>query len=167
MFKNLILACALIFIACSFAFAADDVIEFQAKDLDGNIISSSELFKNNKITMINLWGLWCPYCVRETGELAELHKKFQTKGCGIIGVEAEPKYDEKTLNASRKFLQAEGVTYPNVLMPEDVKVFQEVMGYPTSFFVDNNGKILGEPIIGAQVNKYEPALDALLSNLEN
>ena len=167
MFRNLILACALIFIACGFAFAADDVIEFQAKDLDGNIISSSELFKNNKITMINLWGLWCPYCVKETGELAELHKKFQAKGCGIIGVEAEPKYDEKTLNASRKFLQDEGVTYPNVLMPDGVKVFQEVMGYPTSFFVDNNGKILGEPIIGAQVNKYEPALDALLSNLEN
>ena len=166
MFRNLILACALIFIACGFAFAADDVIEFQAKDLDGNIISSSELFKNNKITMINLWGLWCPYCVRETGELAELHKKFQTKGCGIIGVEAEPKYDEKTLNASRKFLQAEGVTYPNVLMPDGVKVFQEVMGYPTSFFVDSNGKILGEPIIGAQVNKYEPALDALLANLK-
>ena len=167
MFKNLILACALIFIACSFAFAADDVIEFQAKDLDGNIISSSELFKNNKITMINLWGLWCPYCVKETGELAELHKKFQAKGCGIIGVEAEPKYDEKTLNASRKFLQDEGVTYPNVLMPDGVKVFQEVMGYPTSFFVDSNGKILGEPIIGAQVNKYEPALDALLANLDN
>ena len=166
MLRNLILACALIFIACSFAFAADDVIEFQAKDLDGNIISSSELFKNNKITMINLWGLWCPYCVRETGELAELHKKFQAKGCGIIGVEAEPKYDEKTLNAARKFLQAEGVTYPNVLMPDGVKVFQEVMGYPTSFFVDNNGKILGEPIIGAQVNKYEPALDALLANLK-
>ena len=119
MLRNLILACALIFIACSFAFAADDVIEFQAK------------------------------------------------GCGIIGVEAEPKYDEKTLNAARKFLQAEGVTYPNVLMPEDVKVFQEVMGYPTSFFVDNNGKILGEPIIGAQVNKYEPALDALLAKLDN
>ena len=167
MLRNLILACALIFIACSFAFAADDVIEFQAKDLDGNIISSSELFKNNKITMINLWGLWCPYCVRETGELAELHKKFQAKGCGIIGVEAEPKYDEKTLNASRKFLQDEGVTYPNVLMPDGVKVFQEVMGYPTSFFVDSNGKILGEPIIGAQVNKYEPALDALLAKLDN
>ena len=167
MFRNLILACALIFIACGFAFAADDVIEFQAKDLDGNIISSSELFKNNKITMINLWGLWCPYCVRETGELAELHKKFQAKGCGIIGVEAEPKYDEKTLNAARKFLQDEGVTYPNVLMPEGVKVFQEVMGYPTSFFVDSNGKILGEPIIGAQVNKYEPALDALLAKLDN
>ncbi len=167
MFRNLILACALIFIACGFAFAADDVIEFQAKDLDGNIISSSELFKNNKITMINLWGLWCPYCVRETGELAELHKKFQAKGCGIIGVEAEPKYDEKTLNAARKFLQDEGVTYPNVLMPDDVKNFQEVMGYPTSFFVDINGKILGEPIIGAQVNKYEPALDALLAKLDN
>ena len=167
MFRNLILACALIFIACGFAFAADDVIEFQAKDLDGNIISSSELFKNNKITMINLWGLWCPYCVRETGELAELHKKFQAKGCGIIGVEAEPKYDEKTLNAARKFLQDEGVTYPNVLMPDDVKNFQEVMGYPTSFFVDSNGKILGEPIIGAQVNKYEPALDALLAKLDN
>ncbi|MBQ3625727.1 MAG: TlpA family protein disulfide reductase [Synergistaceae bacterium] len=166
MLRNFIFACALIFIACGALYAADDVIEFQAKDLDGNIISSSELFSKNKITMINLWGLWCPYCVRETGELAELHKKFQAKGCGIIGIEAEPKYDGKTLNASRKFLQDEGAEYPNVLMPEGVKVFEEVIGYPTSFFVDNTGKILGEPIVGAQVTKYEPTLDVLLANLD-
>ena len=166
MLRNLILAFAVVLVSFSCAFAADDVIEFEAKDLDGNVISSKELFKANKITMVNLWGLWCPYCVRETGELAELHKKFQAKGCGIIGIEHEPKYDEDTLNSARKFLKDEGVTYPNVLMPEGVTVFESVMGYPTSFFVDSQGKILGEPIIGAQVDKYEPTLDALLAELK-
>ncbi|MBQ8691999.1 MAG: TlpA family protein disulfide reductase [Synergistaceae bacterium] len=166
MLRNLILAFAIVLVSLSAAFAADDVIEFEAKDLDGNVIASKELFKANKITMVNLWGLWCPYCVRETGELAELHKKFQAKGCGIIGIEHEPKYDEDTLNSARKFLQSEGVTYPNVLMPEGVKVFESVMGYPTSFFVDSQGNILGEPIIGAQVDKYEPTLDALLAELK-
>ena len=166
MLRNLILAFAIVLVSLSAAFAADDVIKFEAKDLDGNVIASKELFKANKITMVNLWGLWCPYCVRETGELAELHKKFQAKGCGIIGIEHEPKYDEDTLNSASKFLQSEGVTYPNVLMPEGVTVFESVMGYPTSFFVDSQGKILGEPIIGAQVDKYEPTLDALLAELK-
>ncbi|MBR1418068.1 MAG: TlpA family protein disulfide reductase [Synergistaceae bacterium] len=166
MLRNLILAFAIVLVSLSAAFAADDVIEFEAKDLDGNVISSKELFKANKITMVNLWGLWCPYCVRETGELAELHKKFQAKGCGIIGIEHEPKYDEDTLNSARKFLKDEGVTYPNVLMPDGVTVLESVMGYPTSFFVDSQGKILGEPIIGAQVDKYEPTLDALLVELK-
>lgn len=166
MLKNLILALAIVLAVFSAAFAADDVIEFEAKDLDGNVISSKELFKANKITMVNVWGLWCPYCVQETGDLAELHKKFQAKGCGIIGIEYEAKYDANTLNSARKFLQAEGVTYPNVLMPQGVKVFEDVMGYPTSFFVDSNGKVLGEPIVGAQVDQYEPTLDALLANLK-
>ena len=47
MLRNLILAFAIVLVSFSCAFAADDVIEFEAKDLDGNIISSTELFKAN------------------------------------------------------------------------------------------------------------------------
>jgi uncharacterized protein YuzE len=41
-----------------------------------------------------------------------------------------------------------------------------VLAYPTSIFVDKEGNILGVPVVGAQLDKYESRLDALLADKE-
>ncbi|MBQ3346134.1 MAG: TlpA family protein disulfide reductase [Synergistaceae bacterium] len=139
-------------------------ISFDAVTLDGEKLSSRQLFAANKITMVNMWGTWCHNCVNEMDELAELHKKFQAKGCGIIGVESENNSSDSTFQSARDLLREKGVTYPNVIMPEKAgEVLEAVTAYPTSFFVDSQGKILTYPIIGAAVKDYEPTLDKLLA----
>ena len=42
---------------------------FESQDLDGNKITS-DIFSNNIITMINIWGTFCGPCIREMPELA-------------------------------------------------------------------------------------------------
>lgn len=139
------------------------VIEFEANNLDGEKLSSSELFAQNKITMINVWGTWCVFCVKEMSALAELHKKLQEKGCGIIGVEVEYALDEENV---KKFLKEKGVTFPNVIMPQNPgDVLGSVRAFPTSFFVDKDGNLLTDPIIGALINEYEPTIDKLLAKI--
>ena len=38
--------------------------------------------------------------------------------------------------------------------------------WPTSYFVDENGTLIGEPIIGALLVQYRDAIDALLTDRE-
>ena len=139
-------------------------IEFTTTDLDGNTVTSKELFSQNEITMINCWGTWCHNCVDEMAELAKIHTNMQEKGCGIVGLEYERSQNEETYQKAKEMMEEWGTNYPNVLMPEEFD--KQLSGYPTSIFVDKEGNVLGMPIVGAAVSKYEPQLDALLSGEE-
>ena len=136
-------------------------LSFTTTDLDGNTVTSKELFADNEITMINCWGVWCPNCVYEMEELAQMHERLKEKGCGIVGLEWEKEPTEDTYDMARQMLLEWGTGYPNALMPEEV--LQYLNGFPTTIFVDKEGKILGYPIEGAAVSQYEPTLEALLA----
>ena len=136
-------------------------IEFTTTDLDGNTVTSEELFSGNEITMINCWGTWCPNCVREMEELTRIHTDIQKKGCGIVGMEWERTWDDATKKDAKELMKEWGTNYPNVIMPKELE--GQVDGFPTSIFVDKEGNVLGMPIVGAAVGKYESTLDALLS----
>ena len=56
-----------------------------------------------------------------------------------------------------------GLEYPNVCESEDMYVLLSIKAVPTTVFVDRNGVILGEPIIGAAVGEYEKTIDELLA----
>lgn len=142
------------------------VIDFESVDLDGNVVKSADLFKDNKITMVNVWGTWCVNCVNEMGALAELHKRMQEKGCGIVGVEYERDSLENVVDTARKVFEDNGATYPNVWMPSDNPIFAQVNGYPFTLFVDSEGKIITCPIRGAAVKYYEPTFEQLLAGEE-
>ena len=42
-------------------------------------------------------------------------------------------------------------------------VLSSIKAVPTTVFVDRNGVILGEPIIGAAAGEYEKTVDAMLA----
>ena len=139
------------------------ILSFETTDIDGNPVSSADLFKDNQITMVNLWGSWCHNCVGEMAELAEIHTRLQEKGCGVVGVEWEREPIDGMVDEIHAFLEEKGTNYPNVIMPQDNEIFKQVNGYPTTFFVDSEGTILTLPISGALVDQYESTVDLLLS----
>ena len=138
-------------------------LTFTAVDLDGNTHTSEELFSANKYTMVNIWGTWCINCLNEMGELAELHKKMQAKGCGLLGIEWEYDDEAETLAQARDILAKYDITYPNVLAHDDMAFMDDVMGFPTSIFVDSDGVIVAPPILGAVTELYEPTFEMLLN----
>ena len=139
------------------------ILSFETTDIDGNPVSSADLFKDNQITMVNLWGSWCHNCVGEMAELAEIHTRLQEKGCGVVGVEWEREPIDGMVDEIHAFLEEKGTNYPNVIMPEGNEIFTNVSGYPTTFFVDSEGVILTVPISGALVDQYESTIDQLLN----
>lgn len=140
-------------------------LSFTTTDLDGNTVTSEELFSQNKITMVNCWGVWCPNCVDEMEELADMHTRLQEKGCGIVGLEWEREPTEETYQLARDSMEEWGTNYPNALMPEEVNDHLEA--FPTTFFVDQTGTVLEMPIVGAAVDQYESTLESLLEGAES
>ena len=138
-------------------------IHFESKDIDGNDLTSEALFAENEITMVNIWGTWCHFCVEEMAELAEIHTRLREKGCGIVGIEYEYDTDETIMQLARDIMAEKGTNYPNVMYSEDMSFLNAVTGFPTSFFVDRNGTVLCTPISGAAVDEYEKTIDALLA----
>ncbi len=132
-------------------------IEFTTTDLDGNPISAADLFAQNEITMINIWATWCGPCIGELAELQKLHSRSQEKGCGVIGL-----LIDKDLEEARRLIAENGVAYPVILAPENLKDIFSIEGYPTTYFVNRKGEILSAPVVGAYVDKYENKLNDLL-----
>ena len=136
-------------------------VQFTTSDLDGNTVTSEELFSANEITMVNCWGTWCPNCTDEMAELAQIHSRMQEKGCGIVGLEWENDSSEETFQLAKDQMKEYGTNYPNALLPmEDLPW---VSAFPTSFFVDKEGTILSAPLAGAYVDEYEKVLASLLA----
>ena len=137
-------------------------VSFETTDLDGNPVTSEELFAQNEITMINYWGTWCHNCVDEMAELAAIHTRLQEKGCGIIGILEDGDTPQK-LELAKEIMSEKGTNYPNVFLSDSMTFLDDVTSFPTSFFVDRNGKIVSYPISGAYVDKYEETISNLLA----
>ena len=135
--------------------------EFETETIDGDSVTSQELFGENEYTMVNIWTSWCVYCVREMPELEKMNQAFAEKGCGIVGVLFDA-YQEGGLEDAAAILDELEVTYPNVKVWKTWADEIPISAVPTSFFVDRDGNLVGEPIVGADLEAYESQLETLL-----
>lgn len=142
-------------------------IEFKTKDIDGNEISSDEIFSQHEITMVNVWATWCGPCVNELAELEEINERLNKKDCAIIGIIGDG-MDEGTIETGKQLLKENGDIYLNILPWEDAldKDLPILSGWPTSFFIDREGKMVSVPVVGAYVDGYEKIIDQLLKGKE-
>ena len=132
---------------------------FEGKDLDGNPVKSDELFSANAVTVVNFWFTTCNPCVGELSELDALNKELAKKGGALIGVNTFTlDGDETAISEAKDVLAKKGVTYQNVYFASDGeagKFTTNIFAYPTTYVVDRNGNIVGEPIVGAITEKKQ------------
>lgn len=132
---------------------------FEGKDLDGNPVKSDELFSGNAVTVVNFWFTTCNPCVGELSELDALNKELAEKGGALIGVNTFTlDGDEAAISEAKDVLTKKGATYQNVYFDSDGeagKFTANIFAYPTTYVVDRNGNIVGEPIVGAITEKKQ------------
>jgi len=132
---------------------------FEGKDLDGNTVKSSELFSKNAVTVVNFWFTTCNPCVGELSELDALNKKLAEKGGALIGVNTFTlDGDEAAISEAKNVLAKKSATYQNVYFASDGeagKFTTNIFAYPTTYVVDRNGNIVGDPIVGAITEKKQ------------
>ncbi|MGB8655942.1 MAG: TlpA disulfide reductase family protein [Candidatus Acidiferrales bacterium] len=129
------------------------------KDLQGK--SETLASYQGKVVFVNFWATWCEPCQMEIPWLIELQKKYGDKGFTMLGVAM----DEEGSSVVAPFVQkteydVDGgqstMNYPIVLGNDDIAdKFGGLLGYPTSFLVSRDGKILKKYLGPVS----EPALD--------
>lgn len=132
---------------------------FEGKDLDGNPVKSDELFSANAVTVVNFWFTTCNPCVGELADLDALNRELAEKGGALIGVNTFTlDGDEAAISEAKDVLTKKGATYQNVYFDSDGeagKFTANIFAYPTTYVVDRNGNIVGEPIVGAITEKNQ------------
>lgn len=132
---------------------------FDGKDLAGNEVKSSTLFGENTVTVVNFWFTTCSPCVGELAELEALNKQLAEKGGAVVGINSFTLDGDKTAIAEAKdILTKKGVSYKNIWFDSKSEAGEFTSGlysYPTTYVVDKNGNIVGEPIVGAITEKKQ------------
>ncbi|MDO4313479.1 MAG: TlpA disulfide reductase family protein [Eubacteriales bacterium] len=133
----------------------ESVPAFSTVDLEGNTVTN-DIFSQAELTVINFWATFCNPCINEMPELEDWAKDMP-EGVQIIGIIVDvSSQDSDEYAAALQIVEKTGVTYQNLLPTEEFDdIIGELVGVPTTFFVDRDGAIVGEPIIGANVEGYK------------
>lgn len=132
---------------------------FEGKDLDGNTVNSDDLFSANAVTVVNFWFTACKPCVGELGDLDALNRELAEKGGALIGINTTTlNGDEASIAEAKEVLAKKGASYQNVYFDASGAAgtfIQNIFAYPTTYVVDRNGNIVGDPIMGAITEKNQ------------
>lgn len=146
---------------------------FEGKDLDGNEAKSNTLFAGNTVTVVNFWFTTCSPCVGELSDLEALNKSLSEKGGEVVGINSFTLDGDKTaISEAKDVLTKKGASYKNIWFESNSEAGKFTSGlysYPTTYVVDKNGNIVGDPITGTitgkkQSEKLNKLIDQAIAN---
>ena len=137
--------------------------KFSTTDMDGNKVTN-DIFADYDLTVVNFWATYCNPCIDELPELAEWKKELPDN-VNLIGLLVD--VDEKgsdQYKLAEKIIKETGADYQHLLATEEFDdLISDLVGVPTTFFVDSTGKIIGEPFAGADVDAYKQTVEDYLN----
>ena len=141
---------------------------FTATDLDGNTVTES-IFREKDLTVLNIWGTFCGPCIGEMPELGEWAKEMpenvQIVGL-IIGINGEEDIEHHDLAVD--ITQKAGADFTNLIANADfAPILKDVIGVPTTLFIDGDGNLVGDPVVGADVDGYKKFVEDYLNGQSN
>lgn len=107
--------------------------EFTVKMLGGGETTLAGL--RGRAVLLEFWAPWCPGCLKNISEVAELHRRF---GGRLAIVAPSSEVGEKSLAA---FVAEKGITYPVALANRRLLSDYRVSGIPVTVLIDAKGVI--------------------------
>ncbi len=133
--------------------------DFNSVDLNGNEVSN-DFFASNNLTLINVWTTTCPSCLGEIETLQEIEEMYINKGVRVLGVLADGEVEK-----GKAYISQKDAEYINILPTESLITgfLDGIMYVPTALFVDNNGAMIGEIMVGAKsTEEFSKLIDSIL-----
>ena len=137
--------------------------EFSTTDLEGKNVTN-DIFTEYDLTVVNFWATYCNPCINELPELAEWKKELPDN-VNLIGllVDVEEEGSEQ-YKLAEKIIKRTGADYQHLIVTDAFDdIISNLVGVPTTFFVDRTGKIIGEPFAGADVDAYKQTVEDYLN----
>ena len=144
------------------------ILSFTASDIYGNEVSS-DIFKDSKITVVNIWGTFCSPCIYEMPFLGELSREYDKSEVQFLGIvsDAVDYFGEEDSNAvalAQEIAEETKAAYTHIVPSMEVLEFlYDVTAVPTTFFLDSEGRVIGEAVVGArEKDAWKEIIDNLL-----
>ncbi len=158
--------------------------DFSFPNEKGSIISFADQQFKGKPVVVQIMGSWCPNCLDESKFLAEFYKQNRALDIAIVGLAFEhAKTEEKAFSSIKKLKDKVGIEYPILLAQygsvdkqkaqEKLPMLNHVLSYPTTIFIDKQGKVrkiktgFNGPATGEKYLSFKREFDAFVSMLAN
>ena len=146
---------------------------FKGRTLDGESVDG-EIFKNAKLTVVNVWGTFCSPCIGELPHLGEIAKEYKKKDVQIIGLVGDAysqsmTVDDAVVDDAKSIIKDTNADYLHII--PDIALYRELLtnmtAFPTTYFIDSDGNYVGKAVVGAMDKAgWEEKIDAVLSSME-
>jgi peroxiredoxin len=113
-----------------------------------------------KAVLLNFFGDTCEPCLEESPWLVEIQKRDAEKGLQIIGIEMYGASNEAIAKYAKQF----GTNYILVHGNEDIGAEYGIGQFPTSFFVNSQGKIVSTAIGLHSKSELEAKVESALQS---
>ncbi len=145
------------------AFSTVDAVQF-----DGEHFTTENL-EGTRMTAFNVWETTCSACLDEMGDLEKLSKAYPETDFQLVGIcadvyDEQGNIDKKQVDKGKELMSKAGVTFTNIVpTPEMNSYFREtVYGFPTTIFVDSNGKIIATTVGGRDYDSWREKVDQIM-----
>ena len=129
-----------------------DSFAFNFPNSEGEMVSLNDAQFQNKVVIVQIMGTWCPNCLDESRFYSEFYDNNAEKDIEFVALAFEyAKSEEKAFNSVKRLKNDVGIQYPILLAQygtssktkaqEKLPMLNHVLSYPTSIFIDKEGKV--------------------------
>ena len=128
----------------------NETISVNVMDLEGGVATINQEDYKGCVSIIQLFGTWCPNCYDENVFYKQLYEDYSAKGFQIIPIafEASDDFIKNSAAVKAQFTEI-GIPYACFLGPKRNKkvtsemfpMLNKIISYPTSIFIDKSGKV--------------------------
>lgn len=112
-----------------------------------------------KVVLVDFWATWCPPCIEAVPDLSRLHRDFEDRGFTVVGVAVDAGGKE----AVGPFVAKHRMPYPILLGEPSRLRGWAIPGFPTSFLIDRQGRVLRRYIGGVPYSELARDVKAALA----
>ena len=127
-------------------------LTFDTLDLEGKQVTS-EVLKDAKVTMVNIWATWCPPCKAELPDIGRLAKNYKEKGGQVIAICSDvTDEDTSALEEAKDIIKDAECDSVIVLRKNKTldSIYANIRAFPTTLFFGADGNVIAPVIVGGR-----------------